>query len=238
MNSPFTDELLGAGRPLVMEVKRQDADGNDLLNGRSVAEIVAGYAAAGAPCLSVVTGRWFGGTEDLLREVAALTALPLLRKDFIVSRRQLVRTRELGADAVLLTAALLPAGALRRLVDEALTLGLTPFVEVANEAEAEAVPCAGDCVVAVNNKDISTREREPGSLGRSSALLPAVLRSGTPCPVSASGIRTPQDAARLVDEGFRGLLIGTGLLRSYDLRDWCERFDSCRRPLGVRPHGL
>ncbi|MCZ9341286.1 indole-3-glycerol-phosphate synthase, partial [Streptomyces sp. TRM76130] len=132
------------------------------------------FEAAGAPCLSVVTGHWFGGTEDLLREVASRTSLPLLRKDFVTSRRQLERTRELGASAVLLTGRLLPAGVLARLTDRALGLGLTPFVEVADAAEAAMVARGPECVVAVNNKDIATRERLSADLGRSLSLLPAV----------------------------------------------------------------
>ncbi|MFF5448584.1 indole-3-glycerol-phosphate synthase [Streptomyces sp. NPDC012888] len=224
----FTEALASAARPLIMEVKRQDADGNDLLGGRTVAEVVARYEEAGAPCVSVVTGHWFGGTEQLLAEVAALTDLPLLRKDFVTSRAQLARTRELGASAVLLTAKLLPAGVLARLARHALDLGLTPFVEIADEAEAAAVPPGPHCVVAVNNKDIATRERLPGDLDRSTALLPAVRRTGTRCAVSASGITDPVRAARLLDAGFQGLLIGTGLLRAPSLTDWCARLDEAR----------
>ncbi|MFF4173865.1 indole-3-glycerol-phosphate synthase [Streptomyces sp. NPDC001744] len=228
MTPTFAEALTSADRPLIMEVKRQDADGNDLLGGRSVAEVVALYEEAGAPCVSVVTGHWFGGTEELLAEVAALTDLPLLRKDFVTGRGQLLRTRELGASAVLLTAKLLPAGVLARLAAQALELGLTPFVEVADEAEAAAVPPGPHCVVAVNNKDIATRERFPGDGDRSTDLLPAVLRTGTRCAVSASGIADPDRAALLLDAGFQGLLIGTGLLRAPSPAAWCARLDEAR----------
>ncbi|MFD7627282.1 indole-3-glycerol-phosphate synthase [Streptomyces sp. NPDC059851] len=228
MTTTFTEALTSADRPLIMEVKRQDADGNDLLGSRSVAEVVARYEEAGAPCISVVTGHWFGGTEELLAEVAALTDLPLLRKDFVTSRSQLARTRDLGASAVLLTAKLLPAGALARLAGHALELGLTPFVEIADETEATAVPPGPHCVVAVNNKDITTRERLPGDLDRSADLLPAVLRTGTHCAVSASGITDPVRAARLLDAGFQGLLIGTGLLRAPSPTAWCAQLDEAR----------
>lgn len=228
MTLTFSHALTSARRPVIMEVKRQDADGNDLLGSRSVAETVARYERAGAPCISVVTGHWFGGTEDLLAEVARLTDLPLLRKDFVTSRSQLVRTRELGASAVLLTAKLLPAGVLARLAGHALELGLTPFVEIADEAEAAMVAPGPHCVVAVNNKDITTRERFPGDLGRSTDLLPAVLRTGTRCAVSAGGITDPRRAARLLDAGFTGLLIGTGLLGTPSLTQWCAQLDEAR----------
>ncbi|MFE7777891.1 indole-3-glycerol-phosphate synthase [Streptomyces sp. NPDC057445] len=228
MSAPFTDALTTARLPLVMEVKCRDAGGEDLLGGRPVADVVAAYEAAGAPCVSVVTGRWFGGSEDLLAEVAGLTRLPLLRKDFITSRRQLRRSAELGASAVLLTVRLLSSDTLRLLTRQALDLGLTPFVEVGDEEEAAAVRYGADCVVAVNNKDITTRERGEGDLSRSPALLPAVRATGTRCPVSASGIHSPQDAAALVDAGFAGLLVGTGLLRAASLEQWCEDFARAR----------
>jgi indole-3-glycerol phosphate synthase len=122
---------------------------------------------------------------------------------------------------VLLTAGLLPRSSLRGLVAAALTAGLTPFVEVTSEAEIEAVPHASDCVIAVNNKDIKVREREPADLGRSLRLLPAVQRSGARCAVSASGIE-------LLDSGYTGLLIGTGLLRSRSLTGWIGELDSYR----------
>lgn len=224
----FVKALTSAAHPVIMEVKRRDADGTDLMGARTVAEVVAGYEQAGAPCVSVVTGRWFGGSEQLLGEVAQRTELPLLRKDFVTSRRQLERSRELGASAVLLTVKVLPADVLARLVDHALELGLTPFVEVAEAAEAAAVPRADACVIAVNNKDIATRERLPGDLGRSTGLLPAVRATGARCTISASGITDPADAARLLDAGFDGLLVGTGLLRAAHPARWCAALDAAR----------
>ncbi|WP_406134619.1 indole-3-glycerol-phosphate synthase [Streptomyces sp. NBC_01089] len=228
MSHPFIESLLTAERPLVMEVKRRDAHGFDLIAGHTPAEIVTAYEKAGAPCISVVTGRWFGGTHELLRDVARLTELPLLQKDFITRSQQLDTARELGASAVLLTAGLLPASALRTLVTAALRAGLTPFVEVTTEAEIAVVPHADECVIAVNNKDIKTKERDRGDLTRSFDLLPALIASGTPCPVSASAIDTPQTAARLLDAGFGGLLVGTALLRSGERDAWLTTLDGSR----------
>jgi indole-3-glycerol phosphate synthase len=228
--SPFIKALGRARRPVIMELKPRAADGEDLFGGRSPAELVALYESAGAPCLSVVTGRWFGGTSELLREVAACTRLPILQKDFLTNVGQLRTARELGASAVLLTAGLLPRTALAKLVDTALSLGLTPFVEVTSEAEVADLPAADEYVVAVNNKDIRDRERGEADIGRSLALLPAVRRTGSPCPVSASGIERADDAARLLDAGFSGLLIGTGVLRADRLDDWCRAVDGQRAP--------
>jgi indole-3-glycerol phosphate synthase len=225
VSSPFIESLLRADRPLIMEIKRRDAHGHDLLGGRSIAEVVAGYEAVGAPCVSVVTGRWFGGTEAMLREVVERTDRPVLQKDFITRREQLHTAARLGASAVLLTAALLPRSSMNNLIDAALSAGLTPFVEVTSAAEIDAVAPAEECVIAVNNKDITTAERGTADADRSVRLLPALARSGTRCPVSASGIDRPEVAARLLAEGFAGLLIGTSLLRASDLPAWLAAVD-------------
>lgn len=221
----FMRSLRAARLPLIMEIKRHDGDGVDLLGDRSVAEVLAEYEKAGAPCVSVVTGRWFGGTEAMLREVAEHTNLPILQKDFITRRTQVTRARDLGAAAVLLTAGLLPRSSMGSLVEACLSAGLTPFVEVTDEAEIAAVPHAGECVIAVNNKDIRTKERDSGDVGRSLRLLPALERAGTPCPVSASGIGSPAVAAQLLEAGYAGLLMGTTLLRTRALDTFTTEVD-------------
>src|SRR5689334_8193907 len=162
MPSRFIDGLLAGRLPIIMEVKRSDGEGAELMGERTIEEIVGQYVAAGAPCISVVTGRWFGGNDDMLREVASLTDLPLLKKDFITRERQLADAREMGASAVLLTAKILPQATLPKLIELTLGQGLTPFVEVVDEEELGRVTHAEDCVVAINNKDIQTQERDVG----------------------------------------------------------------------------
>lgn len=220
----FAEALLGSARPVVMEIKMRSGAGRALVAGRDPTGIAAAYEQAGAPCLSVVTGRWFGGTPALLAEIADRTTLPVLRKDFIVRESDLDESVRLGAAAVLLTAKLLPGAVLDALVGGALRRGLTPFVEVTSEAELTGLRQAADCVVAVNNKDIADRERGPADADRSRALLPALRASGTRCPVSASGLDDPRTAGELVRAGFAGVLVGTGLLKS-DVDTWVAQFD-------------
>ncbi|MFI0423538.1 indole-3-glycerol-phosphate synthase [Spongiactinospora sp. 9N601] len=216
----FAEALLAAPTPVIMEIKPRDSAGRDLLAGRTPAELADRYERAGAACLSVVTGRWFGGHPGMLAEVTARTGLPVLQKDLIAGRAAVTRARELGAAAVLLTARVLTAETLAALTEAALTHGLTPFVEIADAAEAAMVVHGERCVVAVNNKDIDRREAGTPDLARSLALLPAALDTGTLCPVSASGIATPGEAADLLAAGYRGLLVGTALLRSANLDGW------------------
>lgn len=223
MASAFVDALLAAPIPVVAEIKARASDGADLLRGRSVAEIAAAYRAGGAPCLSVVTGSWFGGSDAMLEDVVRHAGIPVLKKDFITREAQIRQAAGMGAAAILLTARLLPRSALCHLADAAQRHGLTPFVEASSEKELEGLRLDPGCVVAVNNKDIARRERDAGDIGHSLSLLPLAKRTGTRCPVSASGIGTTEDAARLIGAGYRGLLIGTGLLRSDDVAGWFSR---------------
>ena len=216
-----------------MEVKRQDANGVQLMGDRSIPELVAEYTAAGAPCISVVTGRWFGGDDQMLLDVAELTTLPLLKKDFITRERQIEAAKEMGASAILLTAQILPKTALPKLIETTLGHGLTPFVEVIDEDELGRVIHAEDCVVAINNKNIKDQERDAGDIDVSRAMLEPALRTGTPCPVSASAITDPKVGAELIVAGFKGLLIGTGLLRSGSVQGWVDEFEEHRATLGA-----
>jgi indole-3-glycerol phosphate synthase len=231
MSSPFIDALLASPLPMIMEVKRSDADGVQLMGERSVAEVIAEYEAVGAPCISVVTGRWFGGNDDMLREAAAVTARPILKKDFITREKQVVEAKEMGASAALLTARILPKSSFQKMIETILRHGLTPFVEVADHDEIASVIHAEDCIVAVNNKDIRTQEREPGDIDQSHSLLEATIATGTPCPVSASAITDPRVGAELVAAGFKGLLIGTGLLLAPSVREWVGEFEQHRHAI-------
>jgi len=231
MPRAFTDALLAGRVPIIMEVKRSDGEGAELMGERTIPEIVEQYVTAGAPCISVVTGKWFGGNDEMLREVAGMTDLPLLKKDFITREKQIVAAKEMGASAILLTAKILPSKTLQHLIELALGHGLTPFVEVVDQAELDTVVHPGDCIIAVNNKDINTREREPGDIDTSRSLLEATIQAGTPCPVSASAILDPRIAAELVDSGFKGLLIGTGLLRVDSIQGWVDEFERHRAEL-------
>jgi indole-3-glycerol phosphate synthase len=229
---PFVDALLAARLPLIMEVKRRTGEGEELMGERTIPELVAEYTAAGAPCISVVTGRWFGGDDQMLRDVAELTKLPLLKKDFITREKQIAEAVEMGASAILLTAQILPKTALPKLIDITIGHGLTPFVEVIDEDELGRVTHPEQCIVAINNKQIRTQERDAGDIDVSRAMLEPAIRTGTPCPVSASAITDPRVGAELIAAGFKGLLIGTGLLRSGSVQGWVDEFEQHRAALG------
>jgi indole-3-glycerol phosphate synthase len=207
----------GTGRlALIAEIKPATAEGIDLLAGRDPASVAQAYVAGGAACLSVVTGRWYGGSPQLLERLAAQVSLPILRKDFIVNRGELKRSARLGAAAVLLTRKLLRAKDLHALAMAALDEGLTPFVEVASNRELEGLALPTAAVIAVNNRDIEVREKSGEGIDRSLRLLDRARSTGAGLVASASGITLPEEARELARAGFDAALVGTALLQSPD----------------------
>ncbi|MBL8563427.1 MAG: hypothetical protein JNN06_14205 [Gemmobacter sp.] len=213
MSAPdFCAALRAASAPVIAEVKPFSPAAGDLIGGRSVSEIATAYARAGVPCVSVTTGQWHGGTPAMIADLAA-TGLPVLRKDFIVSRSHLEESARWGASAVLLTCTLLRPRDLARLAALALDLGLTPFVEAASAAELEGLSLPEGAVLAVNNRNIRQRETDGGGIERSLSLR-SMARRVQPqgLLVSASGITRPEQATQVLAAGFDGVLIGTALM--------------------------
>ena len=157
-------------------------------------ELVARDLVAGGCCaLSILTEpHFFGGSPDHLVHVRRAVKVPVLRKDFIIDPLQLDETRALGADAVLLIAALL-GDRLPGFVEKAQALGLEPLVEVHTGKEAEIALATGADLIGVNNRDLHTMEID---LGTTLALGPGIRKAGRRV-VSESGIRTPGDIRNL-----------------------------------------
>jgi indole-3-glycerol phosphate synthase len=220
--------------PIIAEIKPSTPEHGDLLRGRRIECIVMAYEAAGAACISVVTGRWFGGSAPLLEQVAATTKLPILQKDFIVTAAAMARSAAMGASAVLLTSTVITRQALVRLVDEALGLGLTPFVELASPAELRDLELPPGAIAAVNNKDIRAKERSGDGVSRSFELLAMAKATGAGATVSASGIASPAMARSLLAAGYDGLLVGTAVLRAENLASTLAQFRSEIVDAGVR----
>ncbi len=167
------------------------------------------YQEARAAAISVLTdGPGFGGSLEDLRAVRGAVALPLLRKDFIIDRYQLLEARAAGADAALLIVAALEPSDLTRLLAAATALRLECLVEVHDEEELNIALAAGASVVGVNNRDLRSFQID---LAVSEQLIPRI-----PHPVRAvaeSGVRGPGEVRRLREAGARNFLIGEALVR-------------------------
>jgi indole-3-glycerol phosphate synthase len=210
----FAGALSPRGGPVrvVAEVKRASPSAGAIDRDLDAPARAERYAAAGAACVSVLTdGPGFGGSLADLAAVRARVALPLLRKDFVLDRYQLLEARAAGADAALLIAAALDPDRLRRLLAGCGELGLAALVEVHDRAELEAALGAGATLLGVNNRDLRTFRVD---LARSEELLP-LLPAGAK-GIAESGVRTAADARRLRAAGAANLLVGEALVRAAD----------------------
>jgi len=201
--------------PVLAEIKPSSPSSGDLLKDRDIKDITQAYIAGGAACISVVTGRWFGGNINMLKEVASVSSLPVLRKDLIVNMDQVRESQDNGATAVLLTTKILQANHLEKLVNMCVGLGVTPFIEVDSREEISMLPDHKDIIVGITNRDISKKETDTDSGLKGMSLINEV-KGKAGAVISASGINTNSEANSLIDAGFDGLLVGTSLLEAAD----------------------
>jgi indole-3-glycerol phosphate synthase len=202
----------GPGVRVIAEVKKASPSAGVLRADFDPAAQARQYEAHGAAAVSVLTdGPFFQGSLADLEAVRAAVGLPLLRKDFLLDRRQLLEARAVGADAVLLIAEALDDDALRRLLGEAAELGLDALVELYDAANLPRVLDAGARLVGVNNRDLRTFEvRLEHTLELAARVPPDVLL------VSESGVRGRADVERLAAAGVRAVLVGETLMRAAD----------------------
>ena len=199
---------------VIAEIKKASPSAGTLKNDLRVDHWADQYQQGGAMALSVLTdGPFFGGhMEDLIQARRAVN-LPILRKDFMMDPVQIYQARAAGADAILLIVAALDQALLKDMFDQAVALGLTALVEVHQEKELETALALKPPLLGINNRDLTTLEV---SLDTCLRLRPMVT-NGT-LVVAESGIKGPQDVARLRSQGLDAFLVGTLLMKSRDPR--------------------
>lgn len=211
---PFRAALVSApGMAVIAEVKKASPSAGVLRDEFDPVAIARAYADHGATCLSVLTDEpFFQGHLDHLRAIRGAIDRPLLRKDFLLDRYQLLEARVAGADAVLLIAECLPGAELGRLLGEARALGMDALVELHDAAELPRVLQTGADLIGVNNRDLRTFVTR---IEHTISLAPRVPRDR--CFVSESGIKTRVDLDRLATAGVRAVLVGESLMRAADI---------------------
>ncbi|MDD2955833.1 MAG: bifunctional indole-3-glycerol phosphate synthase/phosphoribosylanthranilate isomerase [Oscillospiraceae bacterium] len=211
---------------VIPDIKCFSPKEGDLLRGRDPAEFAKSLAAAGAPVLSVVTeSEHFHGSLELLRQVCQAVDVPVLRKDFVTCREDLVQTKAAGAAAVLLMYACLPPEQLEKLYREARELGLDVLVETHTEEELARAGAIGARLVGINNRNIRELERDGGNVERTRRL--AAQRPQSAFLISESSLMTPEDVRRAVAGGADAALVGTALWQAKDPALFYRRM--CRR---------
>lgn len=174
--------------------------------------IARSYEKAGATCLSVLTDvDFFQGADTYLQQARAVTALPTIRKDFLVDEYQVVEARAIGADCILLIVAALDPTQLRDLNQQALELGLDVLVEVHDRNELELALQLPNRLVGINNRNLHTFEI---SLQTTFDLLPLIPRDRL--VITESGILSRGDVAVMQQHGVYGYLVGESFMRAPD----------------------
>jgi indole-3-glycerol phosphate synthase len=203
------------GVGVIAEVKRSSPSKGALAEIPDPAELAREYADGGARCISVLTeSRWFGGSLDDFDAVRAAVAVPLLRKDFVVSSYQVHEARAHGADLVLLIVAALEQNALVGLLERVESLGMTALVEVHTEDEADRALAAGARVIGVNARNLRTLEVDRSVFERIAPGLPNMV-----VKIAESGVRGPHDLIRYASAGADAVLVGEGLVTQKSPRD-------------------
>jgi len=198
---------------LIAEIKRASPSAGLIRNDFDPVAIARSYASGGAACISVLTDEpFFQGSLDFLRQVRRTIELPLLRKDFIIARYQLLQARDAGADCALLIAECLSPTALKELHEQAAELGLQTLIELYEPANLDAVLATGTRLVGINNRNLRTFET---SLDHTLNLVPSIPSDRL--VVGESGIRTNDDLIRLGRAGVKAVLVGESLMRKDDI---------------------
>jgi indole-3-glycerol phosphate synthase len=195
---------------IIAEFKRMSPSKGVINGSASVRETTVGYVTAGASALSVLTDwKFFGGTNDDLIAARALNNCPILRKDFTIDEYQIVEAKSIGADAILLIAAVLSPRQVKEFTDTAHSLGMEVLLEVHDELEWQQNQDARVDLVGVNNRNLKTFEVSLDISKRVAGEIPDSF-----VKVSESGISTIEAITELKKFGYEGFLIGENFMKS------------------------
>ncbi|MBE7174127.1 MAG: indole-3-glycerol phosphate synthase TrpC [Williamsia sp.] len=199
-----------ASTGIIAEFKRRSPSKGLFQENADPSAITKAYTAGGAAALSVLTdSQFFGGSADDLMQ-ARVNPIPILRKDFIIDRYQLMEAKAMGADVILLIAACLEPGQVRSLAAFASGIGLEVLLEIHEEEELGHI-CEEIDLVGVNNRDLKTFTVD---LDRS-VLLSEKIGAGK-LKIAESGISNTGDIHFLRQHGFQGFLIGEAFMKEAD----------------------
>jgi indole-3-glycerol phosphate synthase len=209
---PMTQSLLNPDKTaIIAEFKRKSPSKGIINTEVTVEEVTTGYFRSGASGLSILTDQsYFGGKETDLIRARELNPIPILCKDFIIDEYQIVEAKSLGADAILLIAAVLSGDQVLNLGRCAHALDMQVLLEIHGREEIDRL-CEFVDMVGVNNRDLKTFTIDMDISFRLANLIP-----GGFIRISESGISSPGIVRKLKDAGYQGFLIGENFMGAPD----------------------
>ena len=215
----FETALKRPGMSFICECKKASPSKGLIAPDFPYLDIARDYEAAGADAISVLTEpKWFLGSDEYLREIAAAVSVPCLRKDFTVDGYMIYEAKVLGAAAVLLICAILPEEQIRDSIALCDALGLSALVEAHDEAEIDTALSARARIIGVNNRNLKDFSVDTGNSRRLRERVPENILF-----VSESGVKGPADVRALEAAGADAVLIGEALMRAPDKKQMLEQ---------------
>lgn len=215
---------------IIAEIKRKSPSKGIINPHVSIERTSIGYMQAGASALSVLTDKeFFGGTNDDLTVARKFNYCPILRKDFTIDEYQIVEAKSIGADAILLIAAVMTPTRVKELANFAHSLGLEVLLEVHDEQELTSNLEAPVDLMGVNNRNLKNFEVSIDVSKRLSPLMPAGM-----VKVSESGISDPRTIVELRQHGYDGFLMGENFMKNSRPEGAAKEFIDTLNKLGER----
>lgn len=205
---------------IIAEFKRASPSKGVIHENASAIEIITGYDQYGASGISVLTDRdYFQAKPEDFKKARACTDKPILRKEFIIDEYQVYESKIMGADAILLIAAILTKSEIQHLTELAHSLGLEVLLELHNEDELDKM-CGSEDMIGVNNRDLKTFNVD---INQSIRIRKLLGNPGMPM-LSESGLSSINEIETLLKEGFKGFLMGEYFMKQSNTVDAFQRF--------------
>lgn len=207
----FYDSLNKKEPSVIAEFKRMSPSKGIININAEVDEVASGFFSAGVAAMSILTDiGFFGGSEDDLEKVAALSLLPLLRKEFIIDEYQVIESKAIGASAILLIGSILTITESKKLSSLAKSIGLDVLFEIHDKSDLEKMD-SEIRITGVNNRDLKSFDINMDNSLRLLNMIPSHCLK-----VAESGFRTVNDVMEMYSHGYDAFLIGERFMRSED----------------------